>query len=87
MKIVNVKTPVIELLFNQRDSENTEKNREGSLCLCMSYDEIKNNIKEMRAVRELDIGMVLFWMGFSCDSDIHLSPGIGLNYFLFSQLI
>ena len=32
MKIVNVKTSVIELLFHHRESENSEKNREGSLC-------------------------------------------------------
>ena len=31
MKIFNVKTPVIELLFHHRDSENNEKNREGIL--------------------------------------------------------
>ena len=30
----------------------------------------------MRAVREYEIGRVSFWMGFSCDSDIHISVGI-----------
>ena len=31
MKIDNVKTPVIELLFHHRDTEDSEKNREGVL--------------------------------------------------------
>ena len=48
---------------------------------------LKTNTKQVRTVREYEIGRVFFWMGFSCDSDIHISLGIGLNCFLFSQLI
>ena len=36
---------LFELLFYHRDSENTEKNREGILSLSMSYDYIKNKYK------------------------------------------
>ena len=48
---------------------------------------LKTNTKQVRTVREYEIGRVFFWMGFSCDSNIHISLGIGLNCFLFSKLI
>ena len=37
----------------------------------------------MRTVRKHEIGRVFFWMGFSCDSDIHIRPGIGLHCFFY----
>ena len=43
--------------------------------------------EEVRTVKVYEIGRVFFWMGFSCDSDIHISLEIGLNRFMFSQLI
>ena len=42
---------------------------------------------QVGTVREYEIGRMFFWLGLSCDSDIHISLGIGLNYFFYSQLI
>ena len=56
-----MKTPFIELLFHHRDSENTEKNREGGLFAfpCLKI-RLKTNTKQMRAVRRIEIGRVSF---------------------------
>ena len=60
MKIVNVKTPVIEILFHHRDSENTEKTGRVVFAFPGLTIRLKTNIKQMRAVRKIEIGRVSF---------------------------
>ena len=60
MKIVNVKTSVIELIFYHRDSENIEKNREGVFYLDKRLGKNKNKYKQIRSVRKTEIGRESF---------------------------